>query len=238
MSDLEIAHLKSEVERLNKIITVLLEQSEAQRARIALAKKGNTFPDDEIATTGKMNGNTDNSIAITEKWNGNTNVSRPVPEIGNGNTESSIATAETDNGNANVRRPVSENGKGNTKGWINLSEIGKGNPSELPPLPAFLPLNHDNILRLHVLLKKEGFNKVRNEAVKNAARLMLHFYNKGGGAYPELMKLTGLSRFGLGKYIRSLKKRGLIERSGWQQFRVTAQGVGLMKLARCEGEHP
>jgi DNA-binding IclR family transcriptional regulator len=75
---------------------------------------------------------------------------------------------------------------------------------------------------------------VHTSAVTNASKLLLHFHNKGAGDYKELRKLTGLSNFGLAKYIRSLKKRGLIERDGWQKFKLTGHAVGLLEKAGCE----
>jgi hypothetical protein len=113
-------------------------------------------------------------------------------------------------------------------------QITNGNGEAFHVLPAVLPIDAANIQRLYNLLKKEVLGKVHLSSVTNASKLLLHFYNKGAGDYKELRKLTGLSNFGLAKYIRSLKKRELIERDGWQKFKLTAHAVGLIEKAGCQ----
>lgn len=88
-------------------------------------------------------------------------------------------------------------------------------------------------MAMREVLKGEGYNKVRYDARDNTARLLIHFYNKGGGGYPNL-KACFLNQVGLAKFIRSLKKRGLIERNGWQQFKITAHGIHLLQRAGCK----
>jgi hypothetical protein len=46
-----------------------------------------------------------------------------------------------------------------------------------------------------------------------------------------LGKLTGLSEGGVGKMIMSFKKRGLIHRTGYQQFALSPKAEQLMKKA-------
>jgi predicted transcriptional regulator len=75
-------------------------------------------------------------------------------------------------------------------------------------------------------------NSLRKGAMKNtikpgrirAAKLLLHFYEHKPGDYPTLVKLTGLSYYGLGKMIASMKKRGWLVKDGWQQFKLTPAG--------------
>jgi len=70
------------------------------------------------------------------------------------------------------------------------------------------------------LFNRPGY-KIKKGGRRNAAKLLIHFYHGNSGDYPALMRLTGLSYFGLGKTISSLKNRGWIVRSGWQQFTLT-----------------
>lgn len=165
MSDFEIATLKAEIARLNKLITVLIEQNDALKYEIAVANS--------------TNGNPDVGIANVKITNGNTEIGGALAKVTNGNPEHLLAVAKVTNGNTNV----------------------------LSTLPVILSMNTVNITRLRMVLKREGFNKVRHKAVANASKLLLHFYNKQRGDYNELCKLTGLSDFGLAKYICSLKKK-------------------------------
>lgn len=231
MSDTEIASLKSEVARLNRIITILLDENEALKARIAFPENGDRPPNLKIAITENGKGNTNFGSAFTENGNGNTNLGSSTSENGKGNTNDGSALAENGNGNTTFRSPVSENGNGNTNLGSAIHENGNSHTNVLPPLPENIPLTPGNLSRLYVFLRQQNFGKVRHDSLRNAAALLLHFYNKGGGAYPELKKLTGLSKYGLAKYLRSLKKRGLIERDGWQKFKVTAHGISYLKQA-------
>jgi hypothetical protein len=65
--------------------------------------------------------------------------------------------------------------------------------------------------------------KAKKKGKANIVKMLIHFHNKGRGDYPELRKLTGLSEGGVGKMIMSLKKRGLIQRTGYQQFGLTVK---------------
>lgn len=230
----ETTILQNEIARLNKVITILVEQNDALRHQLWLKTNGNASENDGIAhaENGKASpklgiaftengkGNPDEGVAPTENGNGTPIVMSPVHENGNGNTIDGIAIAENGNGNPTLRRPVHENANGQT--------------GLLPPLPATLPVSPHNMMAMREVLKGEGYNKVRYDARDNTTRLLIHFYNQGGGGYPELKKLTSLTKYGLAKFIRSLKKRGLIERNGWQKFKITAQGIHLLQRAGCK----
>ncbi len=188
----ETTILQNEIARLNKVITILVEQNDALRHQLWL----------------KTNGNASENDGIAHAENG-----KASPKLG-------IAFTENGKGNPTLRRPVHENANGQT--------------GLLPPLPATLPVSPHNMMAMREVLKGEGYNKVRYDARDNTTRLLIHFYNQGGGGYPELKKLTSLTKYGLAKFIRSLKKRGLIERNGWQKFKITAQGIHLLQRAGCK----
>ena len=146
---------------------------------------GNTLP--KIG-----NGNSDKEIAVTKTWKGNCVVGNPVHKIWMGNTDNGNPLPKIGNGNSIVENPI--------------HEIENGQTGLLPPLPAILSISAHNIFAMRTVLKEAGFNKVKYDARDNTARLLIHFYNKGGGGYPELKKLTSLTKYGLAKFIRSLKK--------------------------------
>lgn len=217
MSDVEIASLKSEVARLNQIITILLEQNEALKARVALSENGVPVQSANVAYSKNGVGNTNALNSQSENGIGNNNTLDTYSENRIGNNKANVATSKTGVGNIHIQEPLSKNGVGNTNATETLSEN--------------IPLTPGNVGALYRFLRTQPIGKVRYSSVKNAAALLLHFYNKGGGAYPELKKLTGLSKYGLAKYLRSLKKRGLIERDGWQKFKVTAHAISYLKQA-------
>lgn len=222
MLEQEIAALKTENARLNQIITVLLEQNQYLKRGIAVAEKESGQTEPNISSVKNSNGNSELDNSIAENSTGKPEVTNSIAENRNGKTDNGIAIAENSKGITNVGNPISETGNGKTE--------------VLKPLPVFVPLSDGNITRVYSFLKNNGFNKVRFDAIVNAAKLLIHFHNKGGGGYPELLKLTGLSRHGLGKYLMSLKKRGLIMRDGWQKFKPTAMGTSVLQRAGVKAE--
>ena len=227
----EIAQLQNEIARLNRIIDVLVESNEALKRAIAVAEKGNGSETHSLAIAEKGNGSDTRSLAVAEKGNGSDTRSLAVVEKGNGPDTHSLAVAEKGNGPDTYSLAVAE--KGNGPYTRSLAVAEKGNdPHNLPSsLPATIELTPGNLSRLYIYLLKQNFGKVRRSSLRNAAALMLHFYNGNRGDYPTLKKLTGLSQDGLGKYLRSLKKRGLIERNGWQQFKLTPHALHYLKQA-------
>jgi hypothetical protein len=102
-----------------------------------------------------------------------------------------------------------------------VSEKGNGNNQQAgAPAGNVMPgLQHVSRVA-DKLFNRPGY-KIKKGGRRNAVKLLIHFYHGNSGDYPTLMRLTGLSYFGLGKTITSLKKRGWIVRSGWQQFALT-----------------
>jgi uncharacterized phage infection (PIP) family protein YhgE len=220
MDENEIAILKEENSTLKKVITILIEQNEALKAEIAVSKMANGANNVPLAFSQMTNGNCETNIAFRQMTNGNNKVHDSISQMTNGNNKAHDALSQMTNGNTNASEGISQMTNGNT---------------EIPHiLPSFLPIDIRNKSRLFVLLKKEVLGKVKNSSVWSAVSLLLHFHNKGAGDYTELRKLTGLSNFGLAKYLRSLKKRGLIERDGWQKFKLTPHAVDLLVKAKCE----
>lgn len=241
----EIALLKTEIARLNKIITALIKYNDLLSAEIALSKIGNRENNVGIAISEIRNGNSNIQIASSEIDNGNNNAHIVLPEILNGNLNEDIVLSEIGNGNLNVENILSEIRIGNLNVQHIVSEISKGNLNvqktvpetgnshqNVPkPLPGIITPSPAMLSGLINILKFSGFNKVRDSAIRNTALLLLHFHNKNASGHADLQKLTGLSRFGIAKFIGSLKKRGLIVRTGWQQFSITANGEALLRSA-------
>ena len=50
---------------------------------------------------------------------------------------------------------------------------------------------------------------------------------------PRYANSLNFQKDGLAKYIGSLKRRNLIQRTGWQQFSPTNYAISLMRKAEC-----
>ena len=91
MSDIEIATLKAEIVRLNKLITILIEQNEALKEQIAVANISNTVGNIPLADTNITNGNTNIPLAYTKTTEGNSNAGGAFANITKGNNNFPLA---------------------------------------------------------------------------------------------------------------------------------------------------
>ncbi|RYY58974.1 MAG: hypothetical protein EOO12_16680 [Chitinophagaceae bacterium] len=88
------------------------------------------------------------------------------------------------------------------------------------PVRALAPLPSEEALI--GLLKRTGMGNVPNDGVRRAARLLLWVARDTGPiTYAAIRERLHLSEDGVCKLIMSLRKRGLLERSGWQRLRVS-----------------
>jgi hypothetical protein len=203
----EIARLQNYIARLNSIIDALVTENKLLKQLIAhhnldIGKTESFFADDN-SEVGKQEflkpvphfqvGKQDNFIA-----NHNFDV---------GNTESFIADDNFLVGKQEFLKPDAHLHVGKTDNFIAHPE------NRVPSAEHFGMLANS--------LRKAAMKNTIKQGRIHAAKLLLHFYEQKPGDYPSLVKLTGLSYYGLGKMIASMKKRGWLVRSGRQQFILT-----------------
>lgn len=92
----------------------------------------------------------------------------------------------------------------------------------------------ENVGLLSAKLKQSILRRSGYSAQGGAAKLLIHFYNKGTGRYDELQKLTGYSEGGLAKLMMLVRAKGLIQRKAFQQFVPSQQALQLMQEAELK----
>lgn len=105
-------------------------------------------------------------------------------------------------------------------------------------LPA-APAGHgDNLLEtvagaLAQLLKSGEMRRVRMDQVTHTARFLCRVYQTGSlrNPHPVLAEGIGMSVSGIGKLVMSLRRRGWIETVGFQRYKLTDKGLGLVRQA-------
>lgn len=215
MYEQEIARLKNENARLNRILEALLTANEVLRHEIAVLKSGNASPEFGSSIAENGNGITDFGLSITEN--------------NKGRTELSLSIAENSNGITDFGSSITENSKGRTELGSSITENGKGITEPFPPLPEKIEVTDFYLFVLRNKLKTGIYAKAKDSGLDSHAKMLFHFHNGGGGSHPELRKLTGLSAGGLSKSITALTKRGLIVRNGYQRFIITPPAKELLK---------
>ena len=112
----------------------------------------------------------------------------------------------------------------------------QGLPVDQPvyQLPPTLMVSGENINLLCRKLGESILKRSRDSARENAADLLIHFYNKGSGKYEDLEKVTGYSKGGLAKLMILMRNKGLITRSAFQQFSPSQKALQLMQEAKLK----
>lgn len=220
MQEEEISNLKKEITRLQQIIGLLRRQIDVQHQLLSIANIGEALPREDLS-------NTSFNIGLTQEILSNAKSYEAFPDNSLSNTETFNGQIENNLSNVNICIGQTENGMSNSKNHEGQTTLPK-------PLPQTLEATPRNISRIHQILKRSGFNKVSHTGIITTIKLLLHFHNKKGGSHKELRKLTGLSAGGLNKFLISLRKRGLIARSGWQQFSLTSAGTAMLQQAGAE----
>ncbi len=217
MNDEAIARLKADNERLSKIISIVVEQNELLKLENSFLKKAVT-PKDIINSFAKI------GMALKDKENALAKLGEGLPN----NTEGIVNVKE---GISGAQNELIENKEGNNSVEVGIANVDEGVKNAGDGMPGIIEPSDKIIWALEKELKASGYNRIRDSGVNNAAKLLLHFYNKGEGDYPKLKKITGHSTDGIAKFIMSMKKRGWIHRYGFQRFGVSENGVVLIKQA-------
>lgn len=78
-------------------------------------------------------------------------------------------------------------------------------------------------LKLVSLQLKPAMGACRTITHRNAARLLLHIQHNPQSSYKQLQAITGLSKGGLAKHLRTLIKKQLLQRTAYQHFALTTK---------------
>ena len=245
MSNEEIALLKADNDRLNKIIGIVVEQNELLKLENSFLKKSVTPKDiiNSFAKVGMAIKSNENTLAkLDEGLRTATNELAEIKEGNNINTKgtenfkegNNNGTKDLDNfnqGNSSSTEDIKNNKDGNNNGTRDMAKTIDADSQAIEVMPEAIQPSDNIIGALGKELKASGYNRISRSGVNNAAKLLIHFYNKGSGSYPDLKKITGHSTPGIAKFIMSMKKREWIHRFGFQQFGLTDKGVALIKQA-------
>jgi hypothetical protein len=99
----------------------------------------------------------------------------------------------------------------------------------LPATIAASPANHGS---LRLKLSHTSFRISHHDTREATAKLLIHFYNGGTARYTTLKSLTGYSIGGIGKLMMNLREKGMIQRTGFQRFKPSANALAIMRSAR------
>ncbi len=231
MSEEKEAAYQTEIARLNQIITVLLEQNGQLKADISnvktwIAENNITMPNVKIWNGLSINTKSDDKTGV-----GFSEATLSKDKIGNGYNINTKSIDETEIGLSKTTMSISEIYIGQNKNTMSNDKTLVGQPKVAKQLPDILSTDGMTISRIAGKMHQNGVRYMSYAARVNVAKLLVHFYNKNSSRYSELRKLTGYSQGGISKFMTALRKRGLIENTGWQKYAPTAKALEIMRKA-------
>lgn len=234
-----------QTEHLNRIIAILIEQNDGLKRenewlKIHIGLKEQGMSDVQIHEAFKefWKSHMQTYVGQTEVRQSYVQMNIGHPDVSQSHTK--MHMEQTDNGKSDMQTHIGqpEFGQPNIQMHVGLTnqslpttQMHLGQAEVNAPLPAAIQPDALLISALVKTLKEAGFKHAELSTIRNAATLMIHFYNKGGGSYPELKKITNLSIGGLSKFMTSFRRRGLIKRSAFQKFELTQHGLNLLQQA-------
>lgn len=245
MSDETKSQAVLPTEHLNRIIAILIEQNDGLKKenewlKIYIGLKEQGMPDIQIQEAftefwkSHMQthvGQTEARLSYTQMHIGHSEVGQSYPKMHLGHTEHSQPHVQTHVGQPEFEQPNIQMHVGLTNQSLPTTQMHLGQTEVNASLPVAIQPDALLISTLVKTLKEAGFKHAELSTIRNAATLMIHFYNQGGGSYPELKKITNLSIGGLSKFMTSFRRRGLIKRSAFQKFELTPHGLNLLQQA-------
>lgn len=221
----ETTHLKNEIDRLNKIINILVDQVETLKSENTILKNrsGAKNVNDTIADFGKgmissfdtntkiRNGDKQSHDTISDFENGAQSSLNTIPDFDNGAKSSLNTIPDFDNGTKQTFNTNANIGSGSKQGSGNLLLI------DLKPRP----LNSEAAKKLGFSLRSILPPSTKTWALRGIAAELLFIHNNGSASYKELQDITMLSDPGFAKHAPKLKRRGLIYRESHKKYKLT-----------------
>lgn len=217
MNQPEISALKTEIALLNEIIAAQQIQINSLHRLVSTLKTSSASGID-FSSTHNFKGGIETNSASNVKIEGGigTNILSNVKN--NLGIETDSAPTHKIEGGIGTSSAQGANSEG-------------GITTNSAALPVTIPLTPANISKVAGVLGGFGFVRVSYDYKISVAKLLLHLYNKMPGDHPTLRHLTSLSKGGLAKCITSIKRRGMINRSGWQAYALTENALLVLRKA-------
>lgn len=236
MAEEETTALKTEIARLNRVVDTLVSFNqrltaenaylrsllEPQNLTYTILKSQDGITNHSDATVNSDIGTTNNTYSNVKSDNGITKHSEGIESSDNRITNSGYSIPKSENGITKRSGGTESFDSGITKHSAGTVSFEDGISTVSAALPVTIALTPEHAQRLAGNLKSLGFVRLSARTLLSVAKIMLHLYNNGDGSHETFRKTTGLSKGGLAKLIISLKKRGVITRTGYRQFQLTA----------------
>lgn len=221
----EINILKSEITRLNRIISVLLRQISALEAEnnVLKSEKGIQISNDTVPDYYKGIKSNIDTAPISEKGTRSGLNTFPPSEKG---IQSELGTVPTsEKGIQPELNTIPTIGKGIKTDFNTDATTGSTPKTGLGNAPvnlaAHIEADTTNVIKLAKHLRQFLPATKQHHALSIIARELLLLYNASRASSHELRKAAGLSKPGFAKHLPKLKRRGLIANAPPLKYKLT-----------------
>lgn len=218
-------NLKSELTRLNKIITVLLKQisaleaeNYALRTEKGIQNSNDTVPDYYMGTQSGLD-------TVPSYYKGTQPGLDTVPTSDKGITTDKDTVVTSEKGTPPGLDTVVTIWKGIKPDFNTVAETGNAAKTTVGNaavnLPAQIEVNSTNLVKLTRHLRQFLPATRQDRALSNIARELLFLYNASRVSSHELRQAAGLSKPGFAKHLPKLRRRGFIIRDPPLKYKLT-----------------
>ena len=226
-------NLKPEITRLNRIITVLLDEISALKAQNSALRneKGIENSNDTVPDYDK--GIENNINTVTTSWKGTQSDIDTVPTSDKGIKNDNDTVATSWKGiNTNIDTDVTI-GKGIKSDFNTVAETGStvktGMGNAAVNLPTHIEVNSANLTKLAQVLRQYYPATKQRDAINIIARELLLLHNTSRATAKELRREAGLSKPGFAKHLPKLRRRGLIVKEPPLKYRLSEMSLGIIE---------
>jgi hypothetical protein len=222
----EINTLKSEITRLNRIITVLLD-------RIIAAEQENLVLKNENALRNSIYTHADSEMGMINDFNTHPAFEKGIKE---NNDTAPVFDKHIKNSNdtdADFYKGIKKDndthanfGKGIINDFNTHAKTGNASAKSLgsaaATVRAAIEINNDNVVKLSKALQQFFPHTRQRNAISTIAHELLYLHNATHATSKELRKEAGLSKPGFAKHLPKLKRRGLVVYVPPKKYKLTA----------------
>ena len=226
-------NLRAEIARLNKIITVLLDQISVLKAENNALKNErgiknifDTVPDYDKDIKENIDTDVISEKGIEENIDTDVTSRKGVKENIDTDATSEKGIKESIDTVATIGKGIKENFN-TTAANSSAAKTDIGNAAVY--LPAHIEADNTNVVKLAKALRNFLPDTRQHDALSNIARELLLLHNATRATSHELRKEAGLSKPGFAKHLPKLKRRGFIMSEPPLKYRLTEMSREIME---------
>jgi hypothetical protein len=217
----------------------ILLQEEIQQCKVLMRLLAERLGrlEEVLDTVAGADGNKKEDLFLSENGERNKNDFSSLSRNINGNKKAVSSLSENREGNKEITSSLSQNLERNKNELSSLSQNSEGNKEHISSpshesVGNILGYNRESATALYRVIRKEEKTLTHRQAATNVAWFLLKLLDTPGGhSQQKVAAMFRLSKSGVAKFMMMLFRRGLIERTAYQQYAPSAKAWGYLQQA-------